>query len=178
MASKNKVNKNLRWPELSPLRRAAIINKLSRLLIKHQAELARTMAQEIGKPVKAGRHEVMIASERVKAFCAQIPGFIADEKVHDDAHEESLVRFEPVGTVAVISPWNAPIFVSLANIIPPLLCGNRVIWKPSEYATKTGKALAKIFKELERFGLPKGVFVVRYGGKEVGQKLVESDINA
>ena len=169
---------NILWSAITPTARAKIIAHLPRLLIKHREELSRVMASEIGKPLKAGRHEVVIASDRVMAFCKQIPGFLHDEIVFEDTHEQNLVRHEPVGTVAVISPWNAPIFIALAGIIPPLLCGNKVIWKPSEHATRTGRKLATVIKKLHRFGLPADAFHVRYGGKEVGQKIVESDIDA
>ena len=165
------------WETLEAKSRAGIVSKLSDLLIKHQEKLALVMAEEIGKPLKAGRHEVLIASQRVKAFCEQIPEFIADEVVGDNLEEKNTICYEPVGTVAVISPWNAPVFLAMAGIIPPLLCGNKIIWKPSEHATKTGKVLAKIIKKLNNSGLPDKTFTVRYGGRSVGQKLVESDVS-
>ena len=144
MTTKTKTKKE--WETLEAKSRAGIVSKLSDLLIKHQEKLALVMAEEIGKPLKAGRHEVLIASQRVKAFCEQIPEFIADEVVGDNVIEKNVICYEPVGIVAVISPWNAPVFLAMAGIIPPLLCGNKIIWKPSEHATKTGKVLAKIIK--------------------------------
>ena len=165
------------WETLEAKSRAGIVSKLSDLLIKHQEKLALVMAEEIGKPLKAGRHEVLIASQRVKAFCKQISEFIADEVVGDNLEEKNTICYEPVGTVAVISPWNAPVFLAMAGIIPPLLCGNKVIWKPSEHATKTGRVLAKIIKKLNNSGLPDKTFTVRYGGRSVGRKLVESDVS-
>ena len=166
------------WADSTAENRAKIVTHLPKFLIQHKEELARAMASEIGKPLKAGRHEVVIASLRVEAFCKQIPEFLRSEIVFEDEKEQNMIVYEPVGTVAIISPWNAPIFISIAGIIPPLLCGNKVIWKPSEHATKTSKVLAKIIKNLEKFGLPTDVFQVKYGGKEVGQKIVRSNINA
>ncbi len=165
------------WARRSVIERVGIVEKIIELLENYKEELATTMAMEIGKPVKAGRHEVEIAKKRVRDFCELIPGFITDEILFEDEKEKNFIVFEPRGVIAVISPWNAPVFVPLASIIPPLLCGNNVIWKPSEYSTFTGLVIDKIFNELKEEGLSENAFQCVIGGKEVGKRLVESDID-
>ena len=167
---------NLHWAEMSPKERARIISHLSDLLRQNSKHIAETMAKEIGKPITAGHHEVEISNKRIADFCSYVPNGLEDEIIFDSRGEKNVVRYEPAGAVAVISPWNAPVFVSLAGIIPPLLCGNTVIWKPSEHATKTGRVLTSTIKKLEEFGLPKNVFRVRYGDRTVGRNLVASDV--
>ncbi len=169
---------NERWAQILPKKRAKIINRLAGLLRKNSKKIAETMAGEIGKPINAGRHEVEISARRVSDFCSYIPDCLEDEVVFEDESEKNMIRYEPAGAVAVISPWNAPVFVSLAGIIPPLLCGNTIIWKPSEHAAKTGKVLAAVIKKLENSGLPKRSFQVRYGGPKTGRDLAASDAAA
>ncbi len=172
-----KAKKDKTWQEKSVEERASVVIRLIDLLEKNKEALAISMANEMGKPLKAGRHEVEIAKKRVEAFFRQIPKFIEDEILFEGENERNIVRYEPLGIAAIISPWNAPVFVPLASIIPPLLCGNNVIWKPSEYVPFSGLKLNELFNELKKYGLTENAFQIVVGGKELGKKLVESDIN-
>ena len=154
-----------------------VVRKLIDLLDSKREEFVRVMAMEMGKPLRAGRHEISIAQKRISDYCAIIPDFIKDEVLFEDVKEKNIIVFEPVGTVAVISPWNAPVFVPLAIIIPALLCGNNVIWKPSEYTSFSGLKLNELFDQLKKMGLSENAFQIVIGGKEVGRKLVEEDVN-
>ena len=139
-----KARESREWREKTAGERAEIILRFADLLEESREELAIIMANEIGKPLKAGRHEVEIAKKRLIDFCNMIPKFLEDEILFEDNKEKNIVKCEPLGIAAVISPWNAPIFVSLAGIIPQLLCGNNVIWKPSEYSSFTGLKLSNL----------------------------------
>ncbi len=168
-----KANEDRTWAYKSAEERAKIVSDLVGLLEENKEILASQMADEMGKAIKSGRHEVKISEKRVAAFCRQIPNFIADEIIDENENEKNIARFEPLGAALVISPWNAPIFVSLAGIIPSLLCGNNVVWKPSEYVPFTGKKLAELFLKIK--DLPKNAFQIVISGKDVGKKLVEKD---
>ena len=165
------------WQSKSVIERVEIVRKLVELLDLKKEQIAKVMACEMGKPLKAGRHEIEIAKKRILDYCKLIPEFIADDILFESDLEKNLVVFEPLGIVAVISPWNAPVFVSLAMIIPPLLCGNNILWKPSEYSSFVGLEIMKLFDELKKEGLSEGTFQIVIGGKEVGRKLVGSDID-
>ncbi len=169
-------NSDASWRHLCAGERAEIVSHLVDLLDEHKEALAHTMAEETGKPVTAGRFEVDLTKRRVTAYCEQVPGFIASETLYEDEHEKNVVLYEPVGAVAVISPWNAPVAVPLSAIVPPLLCGNNIVWKPSEHASFTAVRLRALFERLGRFGLPQAAFRMVLGGKEVGRRLVESDV--
>jgi len=165
------------WGSRNFAERVDVVRELIDLLENRKESIARTMAFEIGKPLKTGRHEIEIIKKRINDYCNMIPEFIADEVLFEDENEKNIAVFEPLGTIVVISPWNAPVFVSLAMIIPPLLCGNNMIWKPSEYASFTGLKISELFSELKKRGLPEHAFQMIIGGKGIGRKLVESDIN-
>lgn len=167
-----------RWAKLAPEERARIVRRLVTALEDHKEALAATMAGEIGKPVRAGRDEVERAQKRVADFCRQIPGFLAPEIIEETVQERNIIVYEPRGIAAVISPWNSPVFVSIAGIIPPLLAGNNIIWKPSEYASHTGLLLAKAVRKLTPHGLPKHTFQTIIGGKALGAQLVHHNVDA
>lgn len=169
-------NGDASWRHLCAEERAEIVSHLVDILDEHKETLACTMAEEIGRPVTSGRLEVELAKRRVSAYCAQVPGYIASETLYEDELEKNVVLYEPVGAVAVISPWNAPVAVPLSAIVPPLLCGNNIVWKPSEHASFTAMRLQALFERLRPFGLPQAAFRMVLGGKDVGRRLVESDV--
>ena len=169
-----KARNSNKWSEKNSYERAKVLINLVELLEENKKELAEIMAKEMGKAIKSGRHEVDITKKRISDFCRLIPGYIKEEILEENDKEINIARYEPLGVVAVISPWNAPIFVSLASIIPALLTGNNVIWKPSEYVSLTSIKLAEIIKKL---ALPENTFQYIIGGKDVGRSLVESDVD-
>ncbi len=170
-----KADKELR--NLAIEKRVEIISILANLLEEKKESIAKVMACEMGKPIKAGKHEIEITKKRILDYCNLVPKFIADEILFDGNAEKNIVVFEPLGAIVVISPWNAPVFVPLAMIIPALLCGNNIIWKPSEYSIFSGLELNKLFDFLKELGFPKNAFQIVMGGKDVGRKLVEGDVN-
>ena len=84
------------------------------------------------------------------------------------------LRWCPVGVVGMIGTWNYPLFLNAPPIAQALAAGNAVVWKPSELAVRTGQ---KIQQSLEEAGVPAGLVTAVFGGSEVGQALVESDMD-
>lgn len=106
--------------------RAAGVLGLAADLESHASELAGMMADVIGKPVWHGEAELQ--------RCATMLRMIAERAAQDRATNHGdppEVRHRPLGTVAVITPWNNPFYIPLGKIIPALLYGNTVAWKPS-----------------------------------------------
>jgi len=169
--------KNKNWSKKSIEERVFIISKIIPILEEKREKLAHTMASEMGKSLKSGRHEVSIIIKRIEDYCEMIPSFIENEIIFDSETEKNIVHFEPRGVVAVISPWNAPVFVPLASIIPALLTGNNVVFKPSEYSTEIGIVISEVFNELKKYGFPENSFQLVIGGKDKGKYLVENDID-
>ena len=82
---------------------------------------------------------------------------------------EVLVAKEPVGVVGAITPWNVPLFIAAAKLVPSLLAGCTVVFKPAPETPLDALPLAELF---EQAGLPKGVLSVLPAGREVGEHLV------
>ena len=138
--------------------------------------LARTLTQEMGKPITQARAEIAATQTRIDFFLANTPAVLAPEVVHDD-HGAGLVEritWEPLGVIANVSAWNYPFFVGGNVFVPALLTGNAVLYKPSEYATLTGLAIAQ---RLHAAGVPIDVFVAVVGGGDVGAGLVDAAID-
>jgi succinate-semialdehyde dehydrogenase/glutarate-semialdehyde dehydrogenase len=89
-------------------------------------------------------------------------------------HKKSWIEYIPYGVVGIISPWNYPLLLPMGQIIPALIAGNSVVFKPSEWTPFVGKKIEELFKLAN---LPENVFQVVYGEAEIGEALVKSEIN-
>ena len=146
-------------------------------LCARSKELGELLSREEGKPRAEGVGEVYRAGQFFQYFAAEAL------RIHGDAIDsvrpgiEVDVRREPLGVVAVISPWNFPIATACWKIAPALAFGNSVIWKPASATPAIAWQLAEIVSRQE---LPQGVFNLVIGsGKTVGDALVGSpDIDA
>lgn len=162
------------WADLLVAERVEIVARFKELLGANIERLARTLSSEMGKPVKQARNELNAMPGRIDFFLEHTANAIAAEKVYDVDGMVEYVRYEPLGVVANISAWNYPYFVGSNVFVPALLCGNAVIYKPSELATLTGKAIAELLWEA---GVPKDVFQIVVGDGSVGAALLEAPID-
>ena len=158
------------WAKHSISERASIIQALGPLMNDSLEMLAQSITNDMGKPIAKARAEVEGVIRTINFYCSQAADWLASEK--SDLGE---VVFDPLGVVAVISPWNFPIHVPSSGIFPALLAGNAVVFKPSEYTLETGKGIAALFRELP--GLPENIFQIVVGGKEHGKALVEQAVD-
>ncbi len=141
-------------------------------LIARADELGRLLSREEGKPLAEGRGEVFRSGQFFTYFAAEVLRQVGDnaDSVRDGIEID--VRREPVGTVAIISPWNFPMATAVWKIAPALAFGNAVIWKPANLVPASAVALAEI---IARQDLPAGLFnLVMGSGSGIGQQLVES----
>ena len=130
------------------------------------------LSREEGKPRAEGVGEVYRAGQFFTYYAAETLRQIGDtaDSVRDGIEID--VRREPVGVVAVISPWNFPTATASWKIAPALAFGNAVIWKPANVTPASAVALTEIIAKQD---LPKGLFSLVMGsGRSVGQQLVES----
>jgi acyl-CoA reductase-like NAD-dependent aldehyde dehydrogenase len=142
------------------------------------AELATLIALETGKPeVEALLAEVLATGDVVDAWCKHIGAWLDDEPVALDAtsypKKEAWIARVPRGVVAIIMPWNYPLALPLRTIVPALLAGNAVVFKPSEVTPRVGAFIGECFQGL----LPDGLFTVVQGGRDVGAALVADRID-
>ncbi|MCG2659269.1 MAG: aldehyde dehydrogenase family protein [Kiritimatiellae bacterium] len=160
------------WHKLSAKDRAALLKKALALLNEQRTEIARWVTMENGKTLRESLAEVDSAiwemefqiNEGIRAFGetfpAANPGMLA------------FTRRDPLGVVALITPWNFPVNVACRKATPALMAGNTVIFKPASLTSIAGAHIARIFTEA---GLPRGVFnFITGSGREIGQALVSN----
>ncbi len=162
------------WRIFSAFERAEIIKNLIPLIRREKETLARFIVAEMGKPITEARSEVEGAIGDVEYFVAHGPGFVAEQIVRDDQWDRDTVSYEPWGVAGVITPWNYPLAMPVWGVIPNLIVGNTVVFKPSEETPLTGQKFAEL---LEQIGLPQGVFSIVHGKGDVGEMLVEAPLD-
>ena len=156
--------------------RMETIRKFRALLEKDKEDLARTLTAEVGKPISQSRNEINGTLGRIDFFLEKTPAVLNEEQVFKDAQApmEEIIAHEPLGVIANISAWNYPYFVGSNVFVPALLTGNAVLYKPSEFASMTGLAIAE---RLHAAGVPKDVFAIVIGEGKAGAELLKQPIN-
>lgn len=162
------------WAETPIEKRAEFIMKLKELILKDKEEIAWLITQEAGKPIREARDDIDFDRRYLDYFINEGPKILAEKIVFEDEKGIGKIVFEPYGVAAVIAPWNFPTGMPLWGIIPNLIAGNTVIFKPSEETPLVGQKLAAMIKEIN---LPEGVFNIIYGNGRAGAKLVDADID-
>jgi aldehyde dehydrogenase (NAD+) len=155
------------WSGLSPEERAAYLEKISANLKARSDELARTIAQEVGMPLKmAGRIQAGLPIANFANYAKLVKEFSFETRVGN-----SLVVREPVGVVGAITPWNYPLHQITLKVAPALAAGCTVVLKPSEVAPFNAFILAEA---AESAALPGGVLNIVTGyGAAAGEALVK-----
>ena len=160
------------WAGAGIERRYSALMAIGEELKARAAELGELLSREEGKPLAEGKGEVYRAGQFFTYYAAETLRQIGDtaDSVRDGIEID--VRREPVGVVAVISPWNFPTATASWKIAPALAFGNAVIWKPANVTPASAVALAEIIAKQD---LPQGLFnLVMGAGASIGQRLVES----
>ncbi|HXC65164.1 MAG TPA: aldehyde dehydrogenase family protein, partial [bacterium] len=155
-------------------RRLAVIQAFRGLIAARLETLARILSSEVGKPIRQSRNELNGLLGRLDFFLGAAAGALADETVFSDPTVVERIRREPLGVVANISAWNYPYFVSSNVAVPALLAGNAVLFKPSEYASLSGLAMAQALHDA---GAPQDLFQVLLGGAATGAALLEQPLD-
>ncbi|WP_282025719.1 aldehyde dehydrogenase family protein [Limimaricola cinnabarinus] len=160
------------WAGHGPERRHDVLMAIGTEMMARAAELGELLSREEGKPFAEGKGEIWRAGQFFTYYAAECLRQIGDTADSVRAGVEIDVRREPVGVVAVISPWNFPTATASWKIAPALAFGNAVIWKPANVTPASAVALTEI---ISRQDIPEGLFnLVMGAGREIGQKLVES----
>jgi acyl-CoA reductase-like NAD-dependent aldehyde dehydrogenase len=166
------------WARRPLAERLAAVRRFGELLQFRRDALALTLTHEVGKPIRQSRNELTAMQGRIDFFLEHTAAAIEEEVVllgtGSPAMEER-VRYEPLGIVASISAWNYPYFVGSNIYLPALLTGNAVLYKPSEYSTLSGLAMAELLHEA---GVPREIFQPVVGGGDTGRTLLGQDVDA
>ncbi|WP_067686405.1 aldehyde dehydrogenase family protein [Nocardia jejuensis] len=159
--------------------RAAIIGRAIDVIVARRAEITDTIREETGKPhaealgveivpscdflnywTKRARRDLRPHRQRLHGYLRPM------KKLH--------IQYQPLGVVAVITPWNAPFVLTLNPVVQALLAGNTVVFKPSEVTPRSGEWVARILHEA---GVPRDVVQALHGDGETGAALVDSPVD-
>jgi acyl-CoA reductase-like NAD-dependent aldehyde dehydrogenase len=154
--------------------RLACLQRFRDGILRDLEQLATTMTRETGKPIRMSRNELNGLLPRIDFWLAETQSAIGTETLFEDSGMRELIEHVPLGVVANISAWNYPWFVGCNVILPALLAGNAVLYKPSEYATLTGREIARLLHEA---GVPGEIMVCLVGGGEVGGALLQQQVD-
>jgi acyl-CoA reductase-like NAD-dependent aldehyde dehydrogenase len=164
-----------RWAEVPLRKRLDAIAGFRERVVATQEKLARTLTEEMGKPIRQSRNELTGLLGRIDFFLQESARALREEKVYADGDKmEERITHEPLGVVANISAWNYPYFVGSNVFVPALVAGNAVLYKPSEFATLTGLAIADMLHEA---GVPRDVFVPVVGDGATGAALTRQPVD-
>jgi acyl-CoA reductase-like NAD-dependent aldehyde dehydrogenase len=163
------------WQALGFDGRAAVMRRMRRWLMDHGDDVAKVLVDESGKTYEdANLIELLYTGGALGYWAKHAKRFLADESVRVSTlaltGKKLVTRYEPLGLVGIIGPWNYPLVNSFGDAIPALMAGNSVILKPSEFTPLTSVMLAR---GLEECGLPAGVFGVATGRGATGAALVD-----
>ena len=142
------------WAAVPAPVRGNVIKQIGRIVEDNKEALARLVTREIGKPYPESLGEVQEIIDTCDFFLSE-GRRLYGQTVPSEMPDKQLFTFRnPVGVAAIITAGNFPVAVPSWYLVPAILCGNAVVWKPAEYAPATGDALARLFIA---GGLPDGV---------------------
>jgi len=142
---------------------------------KDKENLAKIATMEMGKAIKESRAEVEKCAWAMEYFADNGLLFKTDEVINADARK-TVVKFEPIGAIGSIMPWNFPYWQALRFAAPSLVIGNTIVLKPSSVTMQCGIEIEKAFSKV---GLPDGVFQTIIASSNEADYLIDSDdINA
>lgn len=162
------------WSAIPLQERIAIIQKFAALLETNIESCSTVLSNEVGKPLQQSRNEVNAAKTRIEWLSNHAEKYLSDEWMTLTGTTLEKIVYEPLGIVCNISAWNYPYLVGTNVFIPALIAGNAVLYKPSELSTLTGLQIEKYIHEA---GVPQNVFQIVIGASEVGEILLDADLD-
>src|SRR5216117_1652888 len=142
------------WSRCSYEQRAQAMREAGRLLRERKTQHARTMALEMGEPLMQGEAEAEKCAWVCDYYAEHAERFLADEPRETDA-SKAFVRFDPIGPVLAIMPWNFPFWQVFRFAAPALMAGNAGLLKHAPNVTRCALGIEAIFQEA---GFPEGLF--------------------
>ncbi|MCG6402180.1 succinylglutamate-semialdehyde dehydrogenase [Vibrio fluvialis] len=158
------------WKKLPFAEREKVVVAFAEKVKANAEAIAEVIAKETGKPIWETRTEAAAMAGKI-AISIRAYHDRTGETVREAAGNQIVLRHRPLGVMAVFGPYNFPGHLPNGHIVPALLAGNTVVFKPSEQTPWTGEVAMKLWEEA---GLPKGVLNLVQGGKETGIALAQS----
>jgi succinate-semialdehyde dehydrogenase/glutarate-semialdehyde dehydrogenase/succinyl-CoA reductase len=155
-------------------KRTDLLHDFANELRKDKENLAMTATNEMGKAIKEARSEVEKCAWVLEYYADNGQILSTDEVVNTDARK-TVIKFQPVGVIGSIMPWNFPYWQALRFAAPSLMVGNTIVLKPASATMQCGIEIEKAFNKA---GFPDGVFQTLVGDSTIAESLIDSDINA
>jgi len=162
------------WKDTPIKERVKHIATYKQLIHKHQQEIAELVTKEMGKPLKQSLDDIVFEMEFIDYYIENGPKFLANEQVLKNKKGTFKVTYEPFGVCACVAPWNFPLSMMNTGVLPALIAGNTVVFKPSEHCSLSQKLFADLINQT---GIPNGVMNCIIGDGKVGAQLIDSDVN-
>ena len=161
------------WAALPQAEREDHVRRYKALLSDRSDAFAKAIARETGKPLWEAKTEIASMIGKVDiSIAAQAER--AGSREQATPFGRAVLRHKPHGVMAVLGPYNFPGHLPNGHIVPALLAGDVVLFKPSELTPLVGELMAQAFRDA---GLPDGVFTLLQGGRDTGAALVAQDID-
>jgi aldehyde dehydrogenase (NAD+) len=165
-----------KWSAFPAPRRAELLYEFGARLMRRKEAFSRDMTREMGKVIKEARGDVQEAIDMSFLIAGEGRRMYGMTTPSEMPNKFAMCVRMPVGVVGIITPWNFPMAVPSWKLVPALLCGNTVVWKPAEDTPLTAVNFVKLLAEV---GIPAGVInLVSGDGPNAGAPLVEHpDVN-
>ncbi|MCB0727263.1 MAG: aldehyde dehydrogenase [Ignavibacteriae bacterium] len=160
------------WSKTPLKKRIALFKNIARDLHKERKEIGDLITKEMGKVNRSAVGECEGTSYAIEENI-KLAEKAAETEIFKEDNLVTELHRAPLGVVAVITPWNFPVGMPESLLSPAILMGNTVVFKPSENTPLTGKAIYEIYNRY----LPKGVINLLQGAEEVGEQVINSDID-
>jgi succinylglutamic semialdehyde dehydrogenase len=156
------------WAAHSNAYRIEAVRRFANVVRKKENEFAELIARETGKPLWEAKTEVNAVVNKVDISIDAYAERTPQRRMEADLGNKIAVRHKPHGVLAVLGPYNFPAHLPNGHIVPALIAGNAIVFKPSEKTPATGEMLVSCFHEA---GIPEGVLRLLIGGPDQGRDL-------
>ena len=160
------------WRSLPADDRSDMMRNAGSLLDKNREEYAAMISREMGKPVEEARAEVEKCAWVCDYYAHNAPFFLADEYIETDARQ-SFTRYDPLGTIFGIMPWNYPFWQVFRFAVPTLMAGNAVLLKHASNVLGSADQIENIFRAA---GFPEGIFQSLVITHEQAENVIAHDV--
>ena len=143
-----------KWKKVPFLEKKVLMKKVGKILLLHKQKFAKMITMEMGKNIEESTAEVEKCATLCEFLAGSAEAILKKEIIKTEA-EESYIRFEPLGVIFSIMPWNYPFWQVFRAAVPALMVGNTMLLKLASNVPQTSQLIEKIFIEA---GFPKGVF--------------------
>ena len=162
------------WSQTSLAERKNYLLKLRDVFIAHEAEMAELISRDTGKALWDATQEAKALAAKINITINESLKLIREERIENALPQvDGVIRYRSRGVMAVIGPFNFPAHLPNGHIIPALISGNTVVFKPSDQTPAVAQLYAQLIEKAE---FPPGVFNLIHGEAETGRRLVAHEL--